>query len=210
MFTVAKKMLIGTALLTFMIAISSNSAFAASVFIDLSYESVGGKGDTDLDVTAFFDDSSLTKIGTSVATLSSLDATITSAVAGLNSTFFHLPNTDILCRSFPGVSCFASSPYTATFLNGSFQHLDGVQGLHGTTAGASNYPVNGSILFQLGFANESFGRIAQTRYAIPTQHVHDSLRVSIGEVTAVVPVPAAAWLFGSALGLLGWMRRKVS
>ena len=26
--------------------------------------------------------------------------------------------------------------------------------------------------------------------------------------TAVIPVPAAVWLFGSALGLLGWIRRK--
>jgi hypothetical protein len=30
-----------------------------------------------------------------------------------------------------------------------------------------------------------------------------------GTLTAV-PVPAAAWLFGSAIGLLGWMRRKAS
>jgi hypothetical protein len=27
---------------------------------------------------------------------------------------------------------------------------------------------------------------------------------------SVVPVPAAVWLFGSALGLLGWMRRKAT
>ena len=28
-----------------------------------------------------------------------------------------------------------------------------------------------------------------------------------GVWTATVPIPAAAWLFGSALGILGWMRR---
>jgi len=36
--------------------------------------------------------------------------------------------------------------------------------------------------------------------------------LDLGEIptnlVGVVPVPAAAWLFGSALGLLGWMRRK--
>jgi hypothetical protein len=26
----------------------------------------------------------------------------------------------------------------------------------------------------------------------------------------VIPVPAAVWLFGSALGMLGWMRRRTA
>lgn len=34
--------------------------------------------------------------------------------------------------------------------------------------------------------------------------------VSIMADVAVIPVPAAVWLFGSALGLLGWMKRRVS
>jgi hypothetical protein len=36
---------------------------------------------------------------------------------------------------------------------------------------------------------------------------HGAWAVRSGDV---VPIPAAAWLFGSALGLLGWMRRKAS
>ncbi len=34
--------------------------------------------------------------------------------------------------------------------------------------------------------------------------------VRSGDVTQVVPVPAAVWLLGSALGVLGWIRRKAA
>ncbi len=37
-------------------------------------------------------------------------------------------------------------------------------------------------------------------------HGHIVFAVRSGDV-GVVPIPAAAWLFGSALGLLGWIRR---
>lgn len=33
---------------------------------------------------------------------------------------------------------------------------------------------------------------------------------AVGAIQTVIPVPAAVWLFGSALGLLGWVRRKPS
>lgn len=37
----------------------------------------------------------------------------------------------------------------------------------------------------------------------------DSILMAIGQIR-VVPVPAAVWLFGSALGLLAWMRRRTA
>ncbi len=45
------------------------------------------------------------------------------------------------------------------------------------------------------------------RFPLPFQTGPYSLSLS-GVEFSVVPVPAAAWLFGSALGLLGWLRRR--
>jgi hypothetical protein len=41
-----------------------------------------------------------------------------------------------------------------------------------------------------------------------TTETGNSSSYEVAFTTAVVPVPAAVWLFGSALGLLGWIRRR--
>jgi len=52
-----------------------------------------------------------------------------------------------------------------------------------------------SLAFDSATAHETFDNQAASRYSI------------VGEIT-VVPIPAAAWLFGSGLALLGWLRRR--
>jgi len=42
------------------------------------------------------------------------------------------------------------------------------------------------------------------------QIVPGTINRTVTASPAVVPVPAAAWLFGSALGVMGWMRRKAT
>lgn len=64
----------------------------------------------------------------------------------------------------------------------------------------------GSILLQP--ASGRFG--SKERRGLPTQNEVDSRSILTGSVmaSAVVPVPAAVWLFGSGLGLLGFVSRK--
>jgi len=57
--------------------------------------------------------------------------------------------------------------------------------------------------------------IARTSVSATSQAISEAIAVSADGTllvtvtsTTVVPVPGAVWLFGSALGLLGWMRRR--
>ena len=63
-----------------------------------------------------------------------------------------------------------------------------------------------SVRYQLdGTVNANGGDSIQ----LMAQSANNSI-YTVDLTTAVVPVPAAVWLFGSALGLLGWIRSRVT
>lgn len=77
-------------------------------------------------------------------------------------------------------------------------------------------PFSGAPALQLGFATQltNVGGVVTIDYAVESQcgdgceiPVSDYRSISSGQISAV-PVPAAVWLFGSALAGLGWLRRK--
>jgi hypothetical protein len=59
----------------------------------------------------------------------------------------------------------------------------------------------------VGAVRTQFGFQTLTGNDVATTNFYDNVT---WQQTSSIPVPAAVWLFGSALGLLGWMRRKVS
>jgi len=65
-------------------------------------------------------------------------------------------------------------------------------------------PAGSSSIFQLAEAPPPFG----VGWSFPDNPL-ETYEVDYGSATVnVVPVPAAVWLFASALGLLGWSRRR--
>ena len=118
-------------------------------------------------------------------------------------------------------------------LGGGVAALSGTQGLAGTSAGTG---LGGSVVFNLadalsltqlleGFSIFDFflggtpdaptvltdsSLFADLTFMSVTAAGTIELLVSSDGSLAPIPVPAAVWLFGSALGLLGWARRRAS
>lgn len=101
-----------------------------------------------------------------------------------------------------------------------------------TAAGAAvtaiNVALNGSIAESVGSTNNAnyfvpFSKAGQDIEARQGNFVANTMWQSLGASLdetdtvemarfspAVVPIPAAVWLFGSALGILGWIRHRAS
>ena len=80
------------------------------------------------------------------------------------------------------------------------------------SSGCSNEGVECFVIDDLQFASalsSAGGLINVTGYRQWIEGIHNDQVMLSGTVSAsAVPVPAAVWLFGSALAGLGWMRRK--
>jgi hypothetical protein len=63
----------------------------------------------------------------------------------------------------------------------------------------------GSNLFVGIISNNPLDRFLLTDFSVWTNNVQT---LYLGQTVSPVPLPATVWLFGTALGFLGWMRRK--
>jgi hypothetical protein len=80
-------------------------------------------------------------------------------------------------------------------------------GGQGTLLDAGDWMTMWSTWGRPQFANQDVTRYCGYDACAGVSLITNGVQPGTWTMTAV-PIPAAAWLFGSALGLLGWMRRK--
>jgi hypothetical protein len=109
--------------------------------------------------------------------------------------------------TFGGDDTYWTSQAEAQTASDSINTLLNAEGVTGTvlsTATGAIYEVNYGGATGNGIVTSKGAAADWGDSQFPTNGFHDK-----STAFSVVPVPAAVWLFGSALAGLGWMRRKV-
>jgi hypothetical protein len=84
----------------------------------------------------------------------------------------------------------ADSEWNGNVLTTLFGAGEGRTGAFGTVLFLGTYAADSEFVFDINYQFDTFSS--------------DNMAIGVG----VIPIPAAAWLFASALGVLGWMRRR--
>ena len=160
---------------------------------------------------------SLVGITANAATVIYSDPGIVTAIQGLDidGTLYNVDFDDATFGTFGGATDYWNTAGDALAAVNSINALLNAQAVgsdpvaDGTASAplAGNYTVSyGPTLAdtKAGFFNKSLG--AGTNWSENTF----APQANTATAWSVVPVPAAVWLFGSALAGLGWMRRKAS
>jgi hypothetical protein len=115
--------------------------------------------------------------------------------------FSTLGNSRAFDTSGSPTGCLEDYPNYCLTNTGPFSNLQPYPYWSGTTHGTSYLHRNGAWFFSFNEAYQGLDHKSNT---------YNAWAVSDGDSLATVPVPASVWLFGSALGVMGVMRRKAA
>lgn len=128
-------------------------------------------------------------------------------------------NPVIHLRSFASTLTLLTPGGTLTKISGDDNFItisaNQVQGI--TIDGVDPNDSNGTVMLEGVFSTFDFNLVwntcnlpGATSSGPCPSGIDDGISLQLGATPAVIPNPAAVWLFGSALGLLGWRQRKAA
>lgn len=131
-----------------------------------------------------------------------------------NGTDLRLDSGIVVCDSGANVTCGPGMEFGGNYVGrGGPLETFGPPASLTDWIGASNFDAYGDILDGPGFEGMVLGGSTATINTLTSWNGFVALAATSRydlQLGTQVPVPAAVWLFGSGLGLLGWMRRRVS
>lgn len=207
------KQLFAVLALVLTMTFGSMSVHASLVSWNVQATPAGSLGDTDFDITFFLDAADIPTTGTETVTFSSV-------VVVFNGPFTESPHADdphgagtdqshTYSNDETGIQNFFGAIQLVPFrapVNAAGQIVGLITGTQAGPGGIGVARVN-------FHNNVPFGQVITARFFGSAPHKANT-EIDFGDFgtisgpTAVVPIPAAVWLFGSALGLLGWIRKR--
>jgi hypothetical protein len=178
------------------------ATFAASV----SAETIGGEdfdsltSGTILGVTPLITYSA--SLGDPIVTNAFLTSTFPNGLGSTSFGFFAPVETATIVFSSP-ITAFAIDINTFATSDGAYSALLDTGDIVTSLAEVFPNEITGQFI---GFSIDT--PFTQVTIATETSLSYTLDTLAFGEASALVPIPAAVWLFGSGLGFLGWMRRR--
>ncbi len=195
-----RKFIFRSFILALIMALGFVPAHASLVSWNVFAVHAGGPDDTDFNITFFLDSADIPTTGTAMVQFSSFEVIFNGPVTGNVDISHTYSNTDVsACDFFCNFSNYVPVHANINTAGAIVGVISGIQPGGGVTG-----------LRRVDFHNNvPLGQVIRATFSASAA-TKGNTEQDFGDFGTItfVPIPAAVWLFGSGLGLLGWMKRK--